>query len=148
MLMEPIPATRRALGAGRDVRVVLFSSTGQTETIDLSGHRKEAAEFLDFLGYTFGGGTDFDTALRSGLDGLREERYGSADLLFITDGLSKITDERLLVEWDRFKARNGARIYTIIVGNDSAGGLELVSDHVYVLGTGPGMAGDLKLTSL
>jgi uncharacterized protein with von Willebrand factor type A (vWA) domain len=60
-----LAAAKRALGAGREMRVVLFSSTGQTETIDLSGRQKNASEFLDFLRYTFGGGTDFDTALRS-----------------------------------------------------------------------------------
>jgi uncharacterized protein with von Willebrand factor type A (vWA) domain len=143
-----LAAATRALGTGRDIRVVLFSSTGQTETIDLSGQQKNGDEFLDFLRYTFGGGTDFDTALRSGLDALKGERYGSADLLFITDGLSKITDEQLLGEWDSYKVDHGAQIFTILVGNDSAGGLERISDRTFVLEAGPGLAGTMKLTSL
>ncbi len=142
-----LATAKQALGAGRDMRVVLFSSTGQTEAIDLSGRQKNAAEFLDFLRYTFGGGTDFNTALRSGLDALKGERYGSADLLFITDGLSKISDERLLQEWDCFKADHGAQVFTILIGNDSAGGLERISDRTFVLEAGPRLAGTMKLTS-
>ncbi len=129
------------------MRVILFSSTGQIEPIDLSGQRKMAAEFLDFLRNAFGGGTDFDTALRSGLDALNDERYNCADLLFITDGLSQITDPGLREEWNRFKADHAARIFTVVVGNDSAGGLEDISDRTFVLEAGPGLAGTMQLTS-
>ncbi|MGA9140337.1 MAG: VWA domain-containing protein [Methanocella sp.] len=143
-----LAAAKRALGAGRDMRVVMFSSAGETRTIDLSGRQKMAAEFLDFLRHTFGGGTDFNTALGSGLEALREERFGSADLLFITDGLSKITDERLLGEWGCLKADLDAQIFTVLIGNDSAGGLERISDRTFVLEAGPGLSGTMKLTSL
>jgi hypothetical protein len=143
-----LAAAKQAMGAGRDMRVVLFSSTGQTETINLSGRQKMAAEFLDFLRHTFGGGTDFNTAVSTGLEVLKEERYRSADLLFITDGLSKISDERLLERWCRFKDDHGAQIFTILIGNGSPGGLERISDRAFVLEAGPGLAGTLRLTSL
>jgi uncharacterized protein with von Willebrand factor type A (vWA) domain len=139
-------AAKQALKSGRGMRVVLFSSTEQSRTIDLSGSQKMTGEFLEFLRNGFGGGTDFDTALGAGLDALDDARYENADLLFITDGLSKVTDDRLLREWESLRQGRGARIFTIVIGNDNAGGLEKISDHTFVLEAGTGRAGVMKLT--
>jgi uncharacterized protein with von Willebrand factor type A (vWA) domain len=139
-----LAVSKQALKSGRGMRVILFSSTGQSRTIDLSGERKMAGEFLDFLRQRFGGGTNFDTALGSGIDALKDSRYENADLLFVTDGLSKITDDHLLEEWGRLRDKQGARIFTIIIGNNTAGGLEKVSDHTFVLEAG---AGAMRLAS-
>jgi uncharacterized protein with von Willebrand factor type A (vWA) domain len=143
-----LAAAKQALKSGRDVRVVLFSSTGQSRAIDLSGPRKMAGEFLEFLRQRFGGGTDFNTALGSGMEALEDVRYENADLLFITDGLSEVTDEGLLGEWGRLKERRSARIFTLVIGNDTAGGLEKVSDQTFVLEAGNRQAGAMRLTPL
>ncbi|WP_174591236.1 vWA domain-containing protein [Methanocella conradii] len=124
---------RRMLKENRDVKVFLFSSVEQSACIELTGSRRMASEILDFLNYTFEGGTDFNTALKEGLDALKEREYENADLLFITDGLSAVSDERLLARLEDVKRRNGTRLYTIIVGNDDAGGLSDFSDHVFIL---------------
>jgi uncharacterized protein with von Willebrand factor type A (vWA) domain len=139
-------AAKQALKSGRGMRVILFSSTEQSHTIDLSGSPKKTDEFLEFLRNSFGGGTDFDTALGAGLDALDDARYENADLLFITDGLSKVTDDRLLREWESLRQGRGARIFTIVIGNDNAGGLEKISDHTFVLEAGTGPAGVMRLT--
>jgi len=139
---------KQAMKSGRDIRVILFSSTGQSQAIDLSGERKMAVEFLDFLHQRFGGGTDFDAALGSGIDTLKDARYRHADLLFVTDGLAKVTDDRLLEDWSRLRERQGARIFTIVVGSDNAGGLEEVSDHTFVLEAGTDTSIAMRLEPL
>ena len=131
------------------MRVILFSAAGQALSIDLDGPRMMADEFLAFLRGRFGGGTDFDTALGSGLEALADPRYRDADLLFVTDGLSRVTDDRLLARWDRFRTDRGTRIFTVIVGNDSAGGLERISDETFVIEDGKGgLTGTMRLTAL
>lgn len=117
----------------RDVKVLMFSSIDQIAEIDLTGSNRMAQEFLDFLTYTFEGGTDFNTALKAGLRSLNDKKYRNADLLFITDGLSVISDEMLKEEWRHYKDQNGTRVFTIIVGNNTPGGLEELSDHTYIL---------------
>ena len=129
-----LAVAKKMLKEGRDVKVVLFSSTDQTIEIELTDRKKMANEFLSFLAYGFGGGTDFNTALRSGLDSLKEKKFKSADLLFITDGLSVLSDDRLVQEWNTFKAEYDTRVFTFIIGNDTAGGLEVVSDHTFIAG--------------
>ena len=81
--------TRRMLKEGRDVKVILFSSKWQTFEIELTNKKRMGQEFLEFLKFTFGGGTDFNTALRAGLKTLKGEKaFEGADILFLTDGAS------------------------------------------------------------
>lgn len=129
---------RRMLKEGRDVKVFLFSSVGQTCEIELTDSRKMASEFLDFLNYTFEGGTDFNTALEEGLSTLKERQYKNADILFITDGLSVVSDEQVIAGLDEVKKANGTRLFTIIIGNYDAGGMDRFSDHVFILSKADG----------
>lgn len=122
----------------RDVKVFLFASVDQTSEIELTDGRKMASEFLDFLNYSFEGGTDFNTALGAGVHTLKERQYRNADLLFITDGLSAVSDESVIAGMDEVKRSNVTRVYTIVIGNDNAGGMDRFSDHVYILSKADG----------
>ncbi|MBT8508721.1 hypothetical protein AZH53_09920 [Methanomicrobiaceae archaeon CYW5] len=123
--------TKRMLKDRRDVKVILFSGPGCNTEIELTSRRKMADTFLQFIQQGFRGGTDFNTALRTGLDSLSEPEYEGADLLFITDGLGGVTDRSLVDRWTEFKETKDARIFSCIVGNDDAGGLNEISDNIY-----------------
>lgn len=123
---------RRMLKEERDVKVILFSSRNQLETIDLTSKKRMAEEFLEFLYRTFGGGTDFNTALEAGIQSLKEPQFKSADLLFITDGDSTISNRALIEEWNSLREEQDARIFSLIIGNSTASGLEQVSDETYI----------------
>lgn len=124
---------RRMLKECRDVKVYLFSSVSQTKEIELTDNKKMASEFLEFLNYTFEGGTDFNTALREGVESLRKKQYTNADILFITDGLSVVNDKHAISVLEEMKREHGTRLFTIIVGNDDTGGIDRFSDHVFIL---------------
>ena len=127
--------TRRMLKEGRDVKVILFSSKWQTFEIELTNKKRMGQEFLEFLKFTFGGGTDFNTALRAGLKTLKGEKaFEGADILFLTDGASELSEAPLIREWNEIKTERRARIFSLIIGNYDAGGLEKVSDHTYIVG--------------
>lgn len=125
--------TKQMLRQKRDVKVILFASTSQHLEIELSHRKKMSEKFLNFLLYTFGGGTDFNTALASGLKSLKEKDFRGADLLFITDGKSEVSDELVLARWQEAKKRYNARIYSLIVGGKGAGGLSEISDYTYLV---------------
>lgn len=127
--------TRRMLKEGRDVKVVLFSSKWQTFEIELTNKKRMGQEFLEFLKYTFGGGTDFNSALRTGLKAMKAEKaFEGADILFLTDGESELSEVPLIREWNEIRTERKARIFSLIIGNYDAGGLEKVSDHTYIIG--------------
>ncbi|MPN46873.1 hypothetical protein SDC9_194472 [bioreactor metagenome] len=125
---------RRMLRENRDVKVILFSSKWQTVEIDLTDKKRMGKEFLEFLKYTFGGGTDFNTALHSGLKTIKKEKaFQGADLLFLTDGYSELSEVPLIREWNEIKVEKKARIFSLIIGNYDAGGLDQVSDYTYII---------------
>jgi len=121
---------------GRDIKVILFSASDWKLEINLADKMKVAKSLLDTMCLTFEGGTDFNSALRFGLDAAKEEMWQGADLLFLTDGESKVSDEDLVREWNDLKRRTRSRIFTLIVNNSSARGLEKVSDKVWTLPAG------------
>jgi uncharacterized protein with von Willebrand factor type A (vWA) domain len=90
-------------------------------------------KFLNFLLYTFGGETDFNTALASGLKSLKENDFQGADLVFITDGKSEISDKLLLASWEETKRKYKAKVYSLIIGSSGAGGLSNISDYIYLV---------------
>jgi uncharacterized protein with von Willebrand factor type A (vWA) domain len=114
----------------RPLRALLFSV--QVQSYDLIG-TDGSSQFLDFLCHSFGGGTDFDVALRQGIRCLQEPEWQGADILFITDGLARIKDRGCLHDWNCLKEKQGSRIYTVIVGGTEPGGLQLISDQVFLM---------------
>ncbi|MDD4331988.1 MAG: VWA domain-containing protein [Methanosarcinaceae archaeon] len=137
--------TKRMLKENRAVKIILFASSNQTLEIELSCKKQMSEKFLNFLLYTFGGGTDFNIALASGLKSLKEKDFQGADLLFITDGKSEISDKLVLARWQEAKKRHKARIYSLIVGGEGegegagagAGGLQTISDYTYFVEIDP-----------
>ncbi|WP_048144065.1 VWA domain-containing protein, partial [Methanosarcina sp. 2.H.T.1A.15] len=108
------------LSQQRDMKVILFASTSQHLEIELSSKKRMSEKFLNFLLYTFGGGTDFNTALASGLKSLKEKDFQGADLLFITDGRSEISDELVLARWEEAKKKYNAKVYTCLLYTSDA----------------------------
>ncbi len=128
-----LAVVRKMFKEKRDVKIILFASKNQTTEIILTDKERMAREFLDFLNYSFGGGTDFNTALSSGLNSVQDKKFEYADILFISDGLSEISDKNLIQKWQNWKTEKKGRIFSIIAGNDYAGGLQDISDYVFLL---------------
>jgi len=121
---------RRLSEERRPLRALMFSV--DVEAYDLYDHSGRS-QFLEFLCQTFGGGTDFDAALRQGIKSLSEPEWQGADILFITDGLARIKDRGCLHDWNRLKERQGCRIFTVLVGGTEPGGLQRISDQVFLM---------------
>lgn len=124
---------KRMLKEERNVRVILFASTDQTYTIDLTDKTRMAEEFLNFLAMSFSGGNDSNTPLIEGMKALKDDKFKGADLLFITDGIWPSPDNSVIDEWNFLKKEKDARIFTLVIGNDNAGGLTPVSDFTYLM---------------
>jgi len=121
---------------GRDIKVILFAGTDWKLEISLVDKKKVAQNLLDTICRHFEGYTDFNSALRVGLDTVKGKQWYGADVLFFTDGESQVSDEDLVRDWNEFKRRTRSKIYTLIVNSETAGGLERVSDHLWTLPTG------------
>lgn len=122
--------SRRLSEERRPLRALMFSvDVDSFDLYDPSG----TSQLLDLLCHTFGGGTDFDAALRQGIKSLSEPEWQGADILFITDGLARIKDRGCLHDWNCLKERQGCRIFTVLVGGTEPGGLQRISDQVFLM---------------
>ena len=126
---------RRMEREDREFKVILFAAEDWKLELDLADKKKAAESLLDTVCRHFEGNTDFNSALRTGLEVLSDRDYRGADVLFFTDGESKVTDEALVHQWEGLRRRTGSRIFTLIVGSDQAGGLEKLSDQTWILPT-------------
>ena len=62
---------------------------------------------------------------------LKENDFQGADLLFITDGKSEVSNKLVLARWEEAKKKYKAKVYSLIVGSSEAGGISEISDYVY-----------------
>lgn len=122
--------SRRLSEERRPLRALMFSVDVESYDLYSPGGR---SQLLDLLCQTFGGGTDFDAALRQGIKSLSEPEWQGADILFITDGLARIRDRGCLHDWNCLKERQGCRIFTVLVGGTEPGGLQRISDQVFLM---------------
>ena len=119
----------------RDCIVVAFSSvSGVTETGLLTPDAEGVRRLLDFLCYSFGGGTDITGALNHAIETLqRDEEMAAADLLLITDG--EIPDppvsDQVLQRLDRLICRNGMQIHGLLIGKKESLPLSKLCTNTY-----------------
>ncbi len=121
---------------GRNIKVILFAASDWKLEIDLADKKKVAKNLLDLMVRHFEGYTDFNSALRVGLENVKGKEWHAADVILFTDGESNLNNVGLINEWNDFKLRTSSKIYTLIVNNDTAGGLEQVSDKIWTLPMG------------
>lgn len=139
----------------RPYRAINFSGEGQYKVYDIStengiieglkrdgktqrkiGRHKESVDeekstsMVEFLEDSFGSGTDFDTPLKKGMEIIEvDEDYDKADMVFISDGIAKASQEVLD---DIKEAKNKLEFQIIGVAiNVSPEGLEEFSDSIF-----------------
>lgn len=97
----------------RSLYILLFGSSDEIKELHIET-KTQSAEVLYFLKQGFGGGTDFETPLKRGVEIIEEqEEYNKADILMVTDGLSEISEtfKSYLI---KKQVKNGFSIYTVI----------------------------------
>lgn len=124
-----LEAARVAHAERRRCLLYAFSGPGQVIEKELSLNESGIAELLEFLGFSFCGGTDADGVLSQVIDRLHEDTWQKADVLMVSDG-----------EWSSSSARirsvealreTGTRFHGVQVGHQSRSGLNVVCDQVH-----------------
>jgi len=107
-----------AKSENREYSLISFASTHDpvrkvTSKEGWAAHMDWADEFIN-------GGTSFDTALVAAIGSIiRMDNPRATDVVFVSDGLAKVSDE-VLGQWNRFAEENGVRLIYIAVGHSAA----------------------------
>ncbi|MEG1338848.1 VWA domain-containing protein [Cetobacterium sp.] len=102
----------------RNLYIIIFGDKGETKELNI--HNKNVInQILPFLSTGFGGGTDFETPLKKGINIIKNlKNYNKADILMITDGLCELSDE-FIKELEENKLSLEINIYTIMCSKDT-----------------------------
>jgi uncharacterized protein with von Willebrand factor type A (vWA) domain len=116
---------------GRDCRIVSFSSSSNSVvcakiTCATDGIRR----LLEFLSYSFGGGTDVTGALKYAID-ILENEMTSSDILLVTDGEIPPVSHAILTKLEQLKRQNGLEVHGLLVGRQESESLALLCNEVH-----------------
>jgi uncharacterized protein with von Willebrand factor type A (vWA) domain len=122
----------------RDVFVIHFDASPK-ESLHTNYFPKDGSwgleEVLDMAEYYSGGGTYFEPPLDLSRDKIMEqEQFSKADIIFVTDGESTVTDE-WLKDFKSWKKEKNVRIYSILINTyrGTTVSLDLFSDKAFSL---------------
>lgn len=122
----------------RDVYVIHFDSSPK-ESLHTNYFPKDGSwgleEVLDMAEYYSGGGTFFEPPLDLSRDKIMEqEQFSKADIIFVTDGESTVTDS-WLKDFLAWKKEKNVRVYSILINTyrGTTVSLDLFSDKAFSL---------------
>lgn len=123
----------------RSCQVVAFSNKeGVMETGEIMADKEGVRRLLDFLGFSFGGGTDVTGALKHAMSVLGTDNMSAADVLLVTDG--EIPDppvpNEMMQDLSLLKQRTGMQIHGLLVGKKESRPLEKLctKTHDFLVG--------------
>jgi uncharacterized protein with von Willebrand factor type A (vWA) domain len=114
------------------VHLLLFGGPGEFTELRLRRGLGGLEGLLDFLALSFHSGTDFDGPLYRATELLEERELMRADILVVTDGLCRASQE-IIDRVERARVDRGVRVWSVVLGHHSAYGVEPFSDEVWQL---------------
>lgn len=113
----------------RKVYILLFGDANQIKEKDFD-YLDDKGKMLSFINSGFGGGTNFDTPLKRGIEILKgSHKYEKADILMITDGECTASD-RIKLKIREEKSKLKFNIYSVITVKNSGKKSDGFSDEV------------------
>lgn len=124
----------------RDLYIIHFSSMRNKKNLKVNNfeikNHNNVREILQFVNYFEGNGTLFEPALSLARDKIDlNEKFSKADILFISDGQSVVSDSWLadFLNWKKEKHVNVLSILLNVGGYASTGSVKEFSDKIYLL---------------
>lgn len=125
-----LEALRTAHTEKRRCRLYAFSGPGQTLEHDLDLSPDGIGRLLDFLGFSFGGGSDPTGAMSKVLQQLQGGEWMKADILLVSDG-EWPAPAGLMPAVQRAREA-GTRLHGVQIGNRGETGLHAICDPIHV----------------
>lgn len=112
--------------------LVAWADRGSIRTLPLPPGRWDENALMDWLCHFFNGGTEPPLREMPSIYAQTKAPVGTTDILMITDGVCSVdeSEQRLFTDW---KVQAKARMTTLVIGCNSGGDIEVVSDEVFHL---------------
>lgn len=97
----------------REAVLINFGCSNELKCYEFSKNAK-FTDYIDSASFMFGGGTDFQAPLQKAADYISQSAYDKADVLFITDGHSYVSEE-FLKEFKKLKKQRDFKVITVVI---------------------------------
>ncbi len=124
-----LAVSRQVLPKGRVMHLLLFGGSAEFQEIRLRRGHGGLEGLLDFLAFSFRGGTDFDTPLLRAIELLEERDLNLADILVVTDGLCR-ANSHVVAQVAQAREHRGVRVWSVVLGREDTRGVDEFSDRV------------------
>ena len=125
-----LEAVRTAHAERRQCWLYAYSGPGEVLEHELNLSPEGIGRFLDFLGFTFGGGNDETGVMSRVLARVKEHDWRRADVLFVSDGEWPVPSA--LAAQVASAREGGTRFHGVQIGNVGRTGLHELCDPVHV----------------
>ncbi|MBL8471287.1 MAG: VWA domain-containing protein [Rhodocyclaceae bacterium] len=125
-----LEAMRCAHKEGRACHLFAFGGPGELLEQELNAAAEGLQAMTEFLGQSFGGGTDICGPLARAMAKLHEEQWRAADLLIASDGEFGATAD-LAARLQAAKDELGLYVQGILIGDRETIGMLELADHVH-----------------
>ncbi|GIO38189.1 VWA domain-containing protein [Paenibacillus antibioticophila] len=112
----------------RDFAWIPFSSHAAAPLIYEHG-KITVQDMIQLATIFLGGGTSFEPPLRAASQIIKQSRFNKADIVFVTDGESHVS-EHFLQTWNELKDKKGLSVLSLLLGRESIQGVEDFSDRI------------------
>lgn len=110
---------KKALKIKKEIYLIAFGSIDELYEYKLTNEKNGLFQALSFLKKGFYGGTDFMTPLKRSFSLIDENSYKNSDILFISDGLGKIS-KTFLESINNKKEKNDTKIFSILLNEKNS----------------------------
>lgn len=116
----------------RKLYILLFGDMNQIKERDFE-YSDDKREIISFINSGFGGGTNFDTPLKRGIEILKNSpKYEKADILMITDGECEASENiKLKIKEEKFNLK--FNIYSVITVKNYSKKRDGFSDEIVIV---------------
>ena len=113
----------------REIRIGLFSSIKQLHLLTVNMKENNLENILDFLRYSFKGGTDYDSVLTDITSLIKNNtKLQPANILFITDSMANILNSKTTKTWNYSKEKIVNQLITVEFGTQTSQSLTKLAD--------------------
>lgn len=112
----------------RDFAWIPFSSDAADPLIYERG-KISVQDMIQLATIFLGGGTSFEPPLKAASQIIQLSRFNQADIVFVTDGESHVS-EHFLKSWNELKDKKGFAVLSLLLGRESVQGVEGFSDRI------------------
>lgn len=112
----------------RDFALILFDGQARSPQIFERG-KISVGDMVDLAKIFLDGGTNFESPLKEAAAVIEKSRFNKSDIIFVTDGEDRLTDD-FIGSWNDLKKKKEFQVLTLLLGTENDSTVRQFSDRV------------------